>query len=126
MILIVEDDDAFARTFAMALMGAGYSVEVAPDGAKAIAALLTRQHTLAVIDLKLPDMDGTQVLTAARNAGCDLPMVAITGSVPRDLPIDGFAEVFEKPLRLSQLIDVIKKYAGDPMPTLAAPQAQQK
>jgi len=115
MILIVEDNAEFSKTFAMALTGAGFEVDVAEDGARALAALLSRPYSLALVDLVLPDMDGARVLAMAREAGCAVPMIAITGALPVDLPTDGFIEVFEKPLRLSTLVELTKKYAGKPV-----------
>ena len=77
-ILVVEDEERIARFMERGLRAAGYAVEVAPDGASALAAARSRPPDLVVLDLGLPDIDGLEVLTALRGEGRRMPVVILT------------------------------------------------
>ena len=65
-ILLVDDEIAIQRTTAPLLRSRGYSVEVAGTGADAMDAFQLRAPDLIVLDLGLPDMDGTEVCRRVR------------------------------------------------------------
>ena len=65
-ILLVDDEIAIQRTTAPLLRSRGYSVEVAGTGADALDAFQLRAPDLMVLDLGLPDMDGTEVCRRVR------------------------------------------------------------
>jgi two-component system OmpR family response regulator len=62
-LLIVEDDDRTARLLARALLGDGYAVDVAKTGDEGYAAALSSDFDLILLDLMLPGMDGTVLLS---------------------------------------------------------------
>ena len=65
-ILLVDDEIAIQRTTAPLLRSRGYSVEVAGTGADALDAFQLRAPDLIVLDLGLPDMEGTEVCRRVR------------------------------------------------------------
>jgi two-component system KDP operon response regulator KdpE len=65
-ILIVEDDPSLARALALNLKVRGYLTDVAPDGTHAMQLAVDHHPDLVVLDLGLPDMDGTEVITGLR------------------------------------------------------------
>ncbi len=65
-ILLVDDEIAIQRTTAPLLRSRGYSVEVAGTGADALDAFQVRAPDLIVLDLGLPDIDGTEVCRRVR------------------------------------------------------------
>lgn len=69
-VLIIDDAEAVRRSVAAALEPAGYSVVMAPDGIRGIAALKeTRDLCLVIVDLNMPGMSGFGVLDWMRKDG---------------------------------------------------------
>jgi DNA-binding response OmpR family regulator len=77
-ILLVEDDDALRDTLMQALSQAGYGVDPAADGRVADHALATGGYDLVVLDLGLPDMDGTEVLRRMRGRLDRTPVLVLS------------------------------------------------
>src|SRR5438105_7676914 len=73
-ILLVEDEDAVARTVADVLETSGYKVRRASDGAQAELAMQEETPDLVVLDLILPDVDGL-VLCSNLKAIADVPII---------------------------------------------------
>lgn len=65
-ILLVEDDDDIRALVIRVLSGAGFAVEEAPSGARAMEAAADTRPDLAIVDLGLPDMDGLAVVRELR------------------------------------------------------------
>ena len=65
-VLLVEDDPAIARMFALGLRHAGLEVEVAPDGVTALDRLRDMTADLVLLDVRMHGMDGIEVLEAIR------------------------------------------------------------
>jgi CheY-like chemotaxis protein len=80
LILVVDDDARSARTLANMLREDGYHVDVAVDGASAIARLTRRpMPSVIVTDLRLPNADGLAVTEFARSRDADIPIIMVTG-----------------------------------------------
>src|SRR5690554_7807749 len=77
-ILLVEDDTALAQGLAGALREAGLLVEVAGDGRSADFLVSTERYDAVVLDLGLPDGNGSQWLAGWRARGIDLPVLILT------------------------------------------------
>lgn len=77
-VLIVEDEEAIRSLLASALSAAGYQVRGAPNGEDALA--LSRIHTFdaAIVDVKMPGMDGIELSRALRALDADLPVIIVT------------------------------------------------
>jgi CheY-like chemotaxis protein len=65
-VLVIEDDQDTATTFAMLLRLYGYDVEVAADGPSALQVVQTHQPDVVLLDLAMPKMDGWQVAKQIR------------------------------------------------------------
>ena len=65
-ILIVDDEASIRLTLGALLQRAGYDVTPAEHGAEAIVCLERLAFDLLLVDLKMPEMDGMQVVAAAR------------------------------------------------------------
>jgi len=76
-IALVDDDRNILTSVAMALESEGYSVRKYSDGAEALAGLLNEPVDLAVLDIKMPRMDGMELLGRLRQQG-DLPVIFLT------------------------------------------------
>ena len=77
-VLLVEDDEALASGLTLALDDAGVLVEVAVDGRSADFLVSTERYDAIILDLGLPDGNGTQWLSAWRDRGIELPVLILT------------------------------------------------
>ena len=78
-ILVIDDDATVRRSLEAVLKEDGYEVDVAENGKEAIAKSKARPYNLALVDLRLPDMDGVELLTAMREAVPKMVKIIITG-----------------------------------------------
>ncbi|HSL23963.1 MAG TPA: sigma-54 dependent transcriptional regulator [Vicinamibacterales bacterium] len=106
-ILLVDDDEAFRTVLAGELTRLGYGVRTAASGAEALAAVREREPDVVLLDLRLPDMDGLEVLAAARAAHASLDVIMLTGHGSIDTAIEsiriGAFDYVSKPCPLGEL-----------------------
>ena len=76
-IALVDDDRNILTTLSIALQAEGYATRVYSDGEAALAALLQNPPDLAVFDIKMPRMDGMELLQKLRESS-DLPVIFLT------------------------------------------------
>jgi len=76
-ILLVDDEAAIQRAVGPLLRSRGYDVELASTGAEALEAFATRAPALIVLDLGLPDLEGTEVCRRIRQKS-DVPIVVLS------------------------------------------------
>jgi heavy metal response regulator len=77
-ILVVEDEKKVASFIKKGLEEEGYAVDVAADGEEGLAMALTRVHDLLILDIRLPKLDGLQVLQALRQDHVTAPVLLLT------------------------------------------------
>jgi two-component system, OmpR family, response regulator len=77
-VLLAEDDEYLLSGLVLALRHRGYMVEEVRTGPEALSALLTATFDLVLLDLGLPGLDGTEVLSELRSRGQDMPVIVIT------------------------------------------------
>jgi len=106
-ILLVEDDQVLGEGIKTALDREGYQTDWLKSGLQAKQALLTEEFELVILDLGLPDIDGIDILKAARKSGVDIPVLILTA---RDTVEDKIAgldtgadDYLIKPFELSEL-----------------------
>jgi DNA-binding response OmpR family regulator len=78
-ILVVDDDKSILRTFTRMLQKNGYEIDSAETGKEAIEKANCRQYDLALVDIRLPDMDGTDLLAQIKNQLQNTIKIMITG-----------------------------------------------
>jgi DNA-binding NtrC family response regulator len=78
-ILIVDDDENILKTFSTALRDAGYKVDTTQNGKEAIEKARANFYNLALIDIRLPDMEGTELLTTLVETTPKMVKIIITG-----------------------------------------------
>ncbi len=76
-IALVDDDRNILTSVSMVLEAEGYAVETYTDGASALRGLTTRPVDLAVLDIKMPRMDGMELLSRLRRES-NLPIIFLT------------------------------------------------
>jgi len=77
-IALVDDDKNILASVSMLLEQEGYHVRTFSDGAAALTALTTPPPDLAILDIKMPRMDGLELLRRLRQANPDLPVIFLT------------------------------------------------
>jgi two-component system, OmpR family, response regulator len=88
-ILVVEDDEFLQSALKLGLQKAGYAVDTVWSGTEATIALREINYDLLILDLGLPDQDGSEVLFTLRRAGQLLPVIIITARDSVEDKIDG-------------------------------------
>ncbi|MGQ0647513.1 MAG: sigma-54-dependent transcriptional regulator [Gemmatimonadaceae bacterium] len=86
-ILVVDDDRAFRLSTCALLRGDGYVAEDAADGQAAVDALRRSRYDLILLDLKMPGVDGLQLVEALRIWGYSIPILMISGFGTVDLAV---------------------------------------
>lgn len=77
-VLIAEDDAPLLGVLRRGLVQAGYVVDTADRGDDALHMLTTGEYAAAVLDWRMPGLDGAEVIGAARRAGVRLPILLLT------------------------------------------------
>ena len=106
-VLVVDDEPEMCQTCRKILARHGHEVWVAESGAAGLQALRERPIDLAVIDLRLPDMDGLEVLRQAKRINPDIIAIIITAHGTVDTAIEAVREgAFDyllKPFSMAEL-----------------------
>ncbi len=111
-LLVVDDEVGFLEAIAQRLAMRGFDVTTASDGAQALAAARKKRFDLALLDLKMPGMDGEEVLQVLRADHAFLEVVILTGHGSIDSAVActklGAFGYLPKPYELDRLIAVLK------------------
>jgi DNA-binding response OmpR family regulator len=109
-ILLVDDEANIRLTLGAMLTRAGYDVTTASGGAEAIALLDEQAFDLLIIDLKMPGVDGMQVVTAARARHPDVPIIILTGHGSLETAVEGLRQgIFDYLLKNTEPAKVIER-----------------
>ena len=120
-ILVIDDERAIRNTLKEILEFEGYTVETVEDGKKGLEKALTGVYNLIFSDVKMPEMDGLEFLTAYHKGiqqigGEDVPVVMISGHGTVETAVEalknGAFGFIEKPLDLNRLL-LTTKHALD-------------
>jgi two-component system response regulator HydG len=115
-ILVVEDETSLRDTIAMLLRARGYEVEAVPDGRSALEVQAQRRPTMALLDVRLPDISGNDLMTRLHERDSQLPCVIMTayGSVPSavDAMRAGAYDYLTKPFDNNDLLFRVSRALG--------------
>jgi len=113
-ILVVDDDEEVCNSFKQLLELRGYSVDVAKSGREAIEKSNTSFYNLALLDIRLPDMDGTELLTKMRDTIPKMVKIMVTGYPALDNVKDainkGANGYIVKPAEIDELLRTVKEH----------------
>ncbi len=116
-ILVIDDERAIRNTLKEILGDEGHTVDVAEDGKKGMEKARQGEYDLIFSDVKMPEMDGIEVLTALKQPAegetyVDCPVVMISGHGDIETAVEalkkGAYDFIEKPLDLNRLLITIK------------------
>jgi len=111
-ILIVDDERAIRNSLGEILTDEGYEVDTAEDGATALSKVDKERFDVIFCDIKMPGMDGTEVLDKLVADGVDSAIVMISGHGDIDTAVEcikkGAFDFIQKPLDLNRILITIK------------------
>jgi len=106
-VLVVDDDPHILRTLRIHLAAHGYTVATADTGHDAIVVAATEHPDLVVLDLGLPDIDGTAVITALR-AKSTMPIIVLSARIDAPDKVQaldtGADDYVTKPFGIAELL----------------------
>lgn len=113
-ILIIEDEAAIRRVLVKILSeeNASYTVEEAEDGAAGYEKIKNTDYDLVLCDIKMPKMDGVELLDAVKKIKPEIPMVMISGHGDMETAINtmrlGAFDYISKPPDLNRLLNTVR------------------
>ena len=106
-ILVVDDDATTIKILEETLNSFGYKCRTANNGFEALELIRNEIFSVAICDIRMPGMDGLEVMAAARKIAPDIPFIVITGFAEEyvyDQIIEaGAADFIQKPIKLGEL-----------------------
>ena len=111
-ILIIDDEISIRRTLKEILEFENYKVDAAEDGKAGLKAATENQYDVIFCDIKMPQMDGLEVLAEMKKAKIPTPVIMISGHGNIETAVDsiknGAYDFIEKPLDLNRILVTIK------------------
>jgi len=111
-VLVVDDEASIRRTLREILEYEDFGVEEAVDGEEALAAIRENQYDLVLLDVKMPKVDGMDVLEEIAGETTDLPVVMISGHGTIETAVEatklGAYDFIEKPPDLNRLLVTVR------------------
>jgi DNA-binding response OmpR family regulator len=112
-ILVVDDDKSILRTFTRILQKSGYEIETAETGKEAMEKTENRHYDLALVDIRLPDMDGTDLLAKLKKPLQDTVKIMITGFPSLETGVkaldEGADAYLVKPVKPQELLVLLEE-----------------
>jgi CheY-like chemotaxis protein len=114
-VLVVDDEDDFATALVERLRRRGFAAEAVFSGQAALERLGAGRHDVAVLDLKMPGIDGLAALREIKRAGLAVAVIVLTGHGTVASGIDGMqigaADFLQKPVDVDALCTAIRAAA---------------
>lgn len=112
-ILAVDDEAVVLDSFRRILVLEGYSIDTVQTGPEALSLVQRNDYDFVFTDLKMPDMDGVEVVKAVKHLRPDVDMVVITGYGTIETAVEtmqhGASEYVQKPFTAEELGEFVNK-----------------
>jgi len=112
-ILVVDDDESIRKILSTILEDEGYSVDTAQDGKEALERSNREFYNLALIDVRLPDIEGVVLLTKLRETTPRMRKIIITGFPSIQNAVEAVNNKADgymlKPFDISKILEMIKE-----------------
>ncbi len=107
-ILVVDDEASIRESLRMILEYEGYRVDEAASGSEALPKIAARSPSVLLVDIKMPEMDGLELLSAVRERGYSMPVLMISGHGTVSTAVEatrlGAFDFLEKPLERERVL----------------------
>ena len=111
-VLVIDDERAIRYSMKEILEMEGYEVETAENGEEGLSKAEKEKYDAIFCDIKMPVMDGTEVLVKAIEAGIESPVIMVSGHADIQTAVDcikkGAFDFIEKPLDLNRILITLK------------------
>jgi two-component system response regulator FixJ len=126
---IVDDDEAVRRSLVFLCSSAGYAVRPHESATAFLALAPTITNGCLLADLRMPDMNGVELLQKLRDIGAELPTVVITGDGDVKMAVEamklGAVDFVEKPFVEAVLLEAIERAMGRAQSEMNSAQARE-
>ncbi|HHE74490.1 MAG TPA: response regulator [Desulfobacteraceae bacterium] len=116
-ILVIDDEDVICEACELVLSEKGHAVTVRNDGKAGLSAIRQGTYDILLLDMKLPDIDGMEILRTAQKEKPGLCIIVMTGysSISNAVQAikQGADEYLAKPFTEDELVQAIKKSCGN-------------
>jgi two-component system nitrogen regulation response regulator NtrX len=111
-ILIIDDEKSIRRTLSEILSFEGFTIDEASDGVEGLKKIKENSYDCILCDIKMPKMDGIEVLENMREVNTDTPFIVISGHANIETAVDavkkGAYDFISKPPDLNRLLITIR------------------
>ena len=111
-ILVVDDEEGMRIALSEALTRAGFDVACCCDGMEAVSCLQSSKYAMVITDVKMPKMDGIEVLREVKKTTADTPVVVVTAYGTVDNAVEamkeGACDYLLKPFSFENLIEIVR------------------
>lgn len=120
VVLVADDDPDILSLVSLRLKKAGFGVVTAADGEEALRVLLEHRPELAIVDVRMPKMDGLELTRRIRadDESSEIPVIALSARVRDSNRAEGFEagadEYVTKPFSPKQLVDLVRAKLSTP------------
>jgi DNA-binding NtrC family response regulator len=115
-VLVVDDEAGFRKVLGALLEQAGFSVTTAASGQEALECVRSQDPEVVLSDLKMPGMDGLELLGALRREFPEIPVVLLTAHGSIETAVEamkqGAHDFLPKPFDRERVLEVVAKAAG--------------
>jgi len=115
-ILFVDDDEQFRKAMVRIFEASGFDITTAKDGQEALDLLSESTYNLIITDLKMPVLDGYELVREIKKREIKIPVIILTGYGEVETYIDlmnmGVYDHIEKPVSQRELMDLARKAIG--------------
>ena len=112
-VLVIDDEESIRTLLRISLIHKGYDVTTAEDGEKGLRAFERQRHPIVITDIKMPGMDGLQVLSKIRRIDPDTRVIVITGHGDMQSAIESLkleaSDFINKPIKEEALTVALKR-----------------
>lgn len=116
-ILVVDDEEALRTVLSSELISAGYEVSTASDGDDAISIIQNKKFDLVLLDIKMPKVDGFEVLKFIKKGFPAIKVIMLTGFADLKNAIEskkhGAEDFVSKPYDLVDLLTTIERVLSE-------------
>ncbi|MBI4958641.1 MAG: response regulator, partial [Desulfovibrio sp.] len=114
-VMLVDDEDAIREILGLSIADLGYDVQTAANGEEALEALEVFVPSIVLTDIKMPGMDGIELLKRIKEISPDIEVIMISGHGDMDLAVKSLQyealDFITKPIRDELLINALKRAA---------------